>query len=217
MNDQYTSILAPTEGLYKDKGSKFIAYAYPVKTIAQIAQQLENIKKLHPKSRHLCYAWSLGNNGTLYRVNDDGEPSGTAGKPILGQIRSFGYSDILVGVVRYFGGTLLGASGLIQAYRESARDALSQTTAQQIFISDVFQITASYAFDKKITQLLPRYDAKVLQASYETDITWSIAVRQSVALSFLIAIKAAVGDMTTDQAAQTDTIPGLSIQKLEIC
>jgi uncharacterized YigZ family protein len=217
MNDQYTSISDPTEGLFKDKGSKFVAYAYPVKTIEQITHHLENIKKLHPKSRHLCYAWSLGNSGTLYRVNDDGEPSGTAGKPILGQIRSFGYSDILVGVVRYFGGTLLGASGLIQAYRESAKDALSRSIAEVIYISDVFQIKASYAFDKKITQLLPRFDAKVLKANYEADITWNVSVRQGISETFLIAIKAAVGDMSADQAAKTESIPGLSIQKLEIC
>jgi len=217
MNDQYTSILAPTEGLFKDKGSKFIAYAYPVQSLDQIAKHLEELKKLHPKARHLCYAWSLGNSGQHFRVNDDGEPSGTAGKPILGQIRSFGYSDILVGVVRYFGGTLLGASGLIHAYRESAKDALSHTTPNEIWISDFFNITTGYAFDKKIMQLLPRFDAKVLKATYETDITWNIAVRQSASEDLLIALKAAVGDMALDQAAQTASIPGLTIQKLEIC
>ena len=123
-SDTYLTIKAFSQGLYKEKGSRFIAIAYPVSTQEEIKSILENIRKEHHSARHHCFAWMLGQNRDTFRVNDDGEPSGSAGKPILGQINSFSLTNILIVVVRYFGGKLLGVSGLINAYRSAAESAL---------------------------------------------------------------------------------------------
>jgi len=123
MQDQYQTIFESSIGEFKDRGSKFIAYAYPVYTEKDWQKHLEEVKKLHFKARHHCYAYRLGLDGNQFRANDDGEPSGTAGRPILGQIDSFGLTNVFVVVVRYFGGTKLGTSGLINAYRESTATA----------------------------------------------------------------------------------------------
>ena len=120
MNDAYRSLAAPSTGEFKDRGSRFLAYAWPVRTEAEALEHLEALRKEHFKARHHCFAWRLGPDGTRFRANDDGEPSGTAGRPILGQIDSFNLTNVVIVVVRYFGGTLLGASGLIQAYREGS-------------------------------------------------------------------------------------------------
>ena len=126
MEDTYKTIEKPSEGLFKDKGSKFISFAFPVDNEEEIKEIVQSIKKEHHSARHHCYAWRLGADQLLFRANDDGEPSSTAGKPILGQIQSFDLTNILIVVVRYFGGTLLGVSGLINAYRNAALDAINQ-------------------------------------------------------------------------------------------
>jgi len=122
--DLYTTISTPTTGEFKDRGSKFLAYTYAVYSTDDIKNRLEEVRKLHPKARHHCFSWRLGTDGTQHRANDDGEPSGTAGRPMLGQIDSFGLTNVLVVVVRYFGGTKLGVSGLINAYKRATIDAL---------------------------------------------------------------------------------------------
>ena len=118
IKDHYKTVAGPAHGEYKDRGSKFLAYAFPVYAEEEWQARLEEVRREHPKARHHCYAYRLGLDGNNFRANDDGEPSGTAGRPILGQIDSFELVNILVIVVRYFGGTLLGASGLINAYRQ---------------------------------------------------------------------------------------------------
>lgn len=127
MNDLYKTIQASSEGIYKEKGSKFLAFAYPVGTETMIKNQIADLKKQYHGARHHCFAWRLGPEKDLYRVNDDGEPSGSAGNPIFGQIQSRDLTNVLVVVVRYFGGALLGVGGLINAYRSSASDALDRT------------------------------------------------------------------------------------------
>ena len=124
--DQYYSIKDSTEGQYKEKGSKFISYAYPVTSEEQVEERLEEIRNLHHKARHHCYAYEIGIDGNRYRANDDGEPAGSAGKPIQNTLFSANLHFILVAVVRYFGGTLLGVPGLIHAYKEASVDALKQ-------------------------------------------------------------------------------------------
>lgn len=124
MTDTYKSIQAPSEGLFKDNGSRFIAGAYPVETEAEVKTILEGLRKQYHDARHHCYAYRLGHRGDVFRANDDGEPSGSAGRPILGQIDSRALSDILVVVTRYFGGIKLGIPGLIRAYKTSTADAL---------------------------------------------------------------------------------------------
>jgi len=126
MEDTYRTISKPSEGIFKDKGSKFISFAFPVISEDEIREIIHSIKKEHHSARHHCYAWRLGHEKLLFRANDDGEPSSTAGKPILGQIQSHDLTNILIVVVRYFGGILLGTNGLINAYRNAATDAVNQ-------------------------------------------------------------------------------------------
>ena len=144
MSDSYLTIAHPCEGLFKDKGSKFLAYAYPVETEDEIKEHIQNLKKEHYSARHHCYAWRLGADKTQFRANDDGEPSSTAGKPILGQIQRLDLTNILIVVVRYFGGTLLGASGLINAYRAAAADALQQAEIVEQLVEISFWVEFDY-------------------------------------------------------------------------
>ncbi len=121
-------LTAPVEGLYRDKGSKFLAYLFPIAAEEEVAPHLENLRKTHPAARHWCYAWRLGEEGDRYRINDDGEPSGSAGRPILHALDSAQLSQVLAVVVRYFGGTLLGVRGLIDAYSGAVNDALRKAS-----------------------------------------------------------------------------------------
>jgi len=144
MSDSYLTIAEPCEGLFKDKGSKFLAFAYPVDSEDEIKEYIQILKKEHYSARHHCYAWRLGADKDLFRANDDGEPSSTAGKPILGQIQRLDLTNILIVVVRYFGGTLLGVSGLINAYREAAADVLNQAKIVEKLVEIVFLVEFDY-------------------------------------------------------------------------
>jgi len=148
-------------GEFKDRGSKFIAYAYPVQTEEEALMHLATLRKEHPKARHHCFAWRLGADGHRFRANDDGEPSGTAGRPILGQIDAARLTNVVVIVVRYFGGSLLGASGLIQAYRESAAEALRQAPQQECIILAHARAEVTYA-------MLPEWISAAKRAGLET-------------------------------------------------
>ncbi len=169
MEDTFKTISTPSEGLFKDKGSKFIAYAYPVTSEDQIKEIVQSIKKEHYSARHHCYAWRLGHEKLLFRANDDGEPSSTAGKPILGQIQSFDLTNILIVVVRYFGGTLLGVSGLINAYRNAALEAINQAEIVEKLVEKDLLIEFDYGAmndvmklfkDEKLPQIEPQFDLR---------------------------------------------------------
>ncbi len=169
MEDTYKTISKPSEGLFKDKGSKFIAYVWPVNTEDEIRDIIQTIKKEHHSARHHCYAWRLGHEKLLFRANDDGEPSSTAGKPILGQIQSFDLTNILIVVVRYFGGTLLGVSGLINAYRNAALDALNQAEIVEKLVEQQLSVEFEYGVmnevmkifkDEKLPQIDPQFDLR---------------------------------------------------------
>ncbi|MBR0533803.1 MAG: YigZ family protein [Bacteroidales bacterium] len=144
VTDCYKSIAAPSRGLYKDKGSKFLSFAYPVSSEAQIKDIVASLKKEYFDARHHCYAYRLGLSGDRWRANDDGEPSSTAGRPILGQILSAELSDILIVVVRYFGGILLGTSGLTVAYKTAAADAIANSAIIEKTASELFEIRFDY-------------------------------------------------------------------------
>ncbi|MFV0365462.1 MAG: IMPACT family protein [Mangrovibacterium sp.] len=144
MNDSFLTISSPTEALFKDKGSKFIAYAYPVETEEEIKEHIQALKKEHYAARHHCYAWRLGADLTNFRANDDGEPSSTAGKPILGQIQKSGLTNILIVVVRYFGGVLLGTSGLINAYRNAAALSIEAAEIEEQLVMVNFWVEFDY-------------------------------------------------------------------------
>ena len=130
VTDEYRTIAAPSEGLFKEKGSKFIALAFPAESLDEAKNHLEAVKKQYHDARHHCYAYRIGAEPYELRYNDDGEPSGTAGKPIYGQIESFGLTNILIVVIRYFGGVKLGTGGLIQAYKTAAREALNNARTE---------------------------------------------------------------------------------------
>ncbi|MFZ6052313.1 IMPACT family protein [Halocola ammonii] len=142
--DTYRTLKAPSTSLYKVKGSKHFGYAFPVYDEDEVKERLEEVKKEHHQARHHCYAYRLGLDKKLYRANDDGEPSSTAGKPILGQIRSFDLTNILIVVVRYFGGTKLGVGGLIDAYKTAAKAAIESGTIIEQTVMNHYKIHFGY-------------------------------------------------------------------------
>jgi len=167
MEDTHKTISRCSEGIYKDKGSRFISLAFPVISEDEIREIIQLIKKEHHSARHHCYAWRLGHEKIHFRANDDGEPSSTAGKPILGQIQSFDLTNILIVVVRYFGGTLLGVSGLINAYRNAALDAINQAEISELMVEQQLLIEFGYVSmnevmkifkDEKLPQIDPQFD-----------------------------------------------------------
>lgn len=158
VTDTYKTLEQASEGLYKDKGSKFIALAYPVSAEEEVKELLVQVKKQYYDARHHCYAWALGQSREAHRMNDDGEPSGTAGKPIFGQILSYDLTNILIVVVRYFGGTKLGVRGLINAYKGAAQDALNNAVVITRVIHNYFEIQFDYPSMNDVMRILKDYD-----------------------------------------------------------
>lgn len=158
---QYKTIETATTSEFKDRGSKFLAYAYPITDTEDVKQKLQVLKKEHPKAVHHCYAYRLGTDGLQYRANDDGEPSGSAGKPILGQIDSTGVTNVLVVVVRYFGGSLLGVPGLINAYKTATQDALQHAVLIERWIEQKAEIQFDYPVMGEVMYLLKQAEATV--------------------------------------------------------
>ena len=156
---KYRTIAAPSTGDFRDRGSKFLAYAYPVITTIEIKEKIQALKKEHPKAVHHCYAWRLGTDDNQFRANDDGEPSGSAGKPMLGQIDSMGLTNVLVVVVRYFGGSLLGVPGLIAAYKTATAQALEAAPKAEKWIEDMFYINFDYPAMGEVLYLLKQSEA----------------------------------------------------------
>lgn len=166
--DSYYTVAGPSEGLYKDKGSKFLAYLMPVANESDIKAALLQLRKEHPSARHHCYAWRLGPDAEASRANDDGEPSGTAGKPILNQLKSAALTNVLLVVVRYFGGTLLGVNGLIQAYKSAAVDAIDKASKLEKFIEYGYTLRFDAADSSQVMRVLKDLDAKIISNSYDT-------------------------------------------------
>jgi len=167
MKDKYLSIKEKSEGLYKDKGSKFIALAYPVNHKDEVKQLIQSVKKEYYSARHHCFAYVIGNNDLHFRAYDDGEPRHTAGDPILNQIKSFQLIDVLVIVVRYFGGTKLGKSGLINAYKTASKEALSKATIIEKVPKSEISIDFSYEGINDVMHVLQQYDFKISDQQYE--------------------------------------------------
>lgn len=175
--DTYLTISSPSEALYKDKGSKFYAFAYPVQTIEQIKEILAEKRKEYYDARHVCYAYMLGYERDVFRANDDGEPSGTAGRPILGQINSTNLTDILIIVVRYFGGTLLGTSGLIQAYKTSAAEAIAAATIEERIVEKTFVSRFGYQDLNAVMRIMKDFDLAIVNQIQEMDCTLYFRIR----------------------------------------
>lgn len=183
-DDIYHTIAAPSEGLYKEKGSKFLAFAFPVRTLDEVKEHLERLRKDYFDARHHCYAYILGANKEVWRANDDGEPSGTGGRPIHGQLMSADLTDTLVVVVRYFGGILLGASGLANAYKTAARDAIAHATIVDRTIDLRYRLHFEYPLMNDVMRILKDFDLKPENQQFDMDCSLEVSVRQSLSVHF---------------------------------
>lgn len=188
-NDTYKSIGAPSEGLFKDNGSRFIALAYPVETEAEVKEIVAGLKKEYHDARHHCYAYRIGLDGDVWRANDDGEPSGSAGRPILGQIDSAGLSDILVVVVRYFGGIKLGIPGLIRAYRTSTADALQQASVVEKVAGTWFRIGFGYGQMQAVMKVVKDLELPQRSQNFGNECAMELRVRLSLVPDYLERIE----------------------------
>jgi uncharacterized YigZ family protein len=177
--DFYYTIGSPGMAEFKDRGSKFIAYAFPVQSIPDFKKCIESVKKEHPKATHHCFAYRLGLDGNTFRVNDDGEPSGTAGKPILGQIDGKQLTDILIVVVRYFGGTLLGVPGLINAYKNAAALVLQTTPIVQKPIEIRYSLQFDYTVTNEVMHIIKHYNASVIEKEMNLFCRMVIGIQRS--------------------------------------
>jgi len=181
--DSYKTIIkASKEGLFKDRGSKFYGYAFPVTNEEEIKEKIELLKKQHYNARHWCYAWQLGKKYDHYRANDDGEPSNSAGMPIYGQLQSFNVTNILVVVVRYFGGIKLGVGGLIKAYKNGAKLALENSIIIHKTIDEVFLIKFEYPEMNTIMRIIKDENISIINQKMELDCQFIISIRKKEAI-----------------------------------
>ena len=178
--DTYKTIIGVAEGIYTEKRSKFIAIAIPVHTVEEIKQHLDIYQKKYYDARHVCYAYMLGHERKDFRANDNGEPSGTAGKPILGQINSNGLTDILIVVVRYFGGIELGTSGLIVAYKAAAAEAIANATIIEKTVDDEIAVAFEYPFMNDVMRIVKEEEPEILEQSYDMDCLMKLRIRRSM-------------------------------------
>lgn len=174
--DSYKSISSPSTGVYRDLGSKFISLAYPVSTEEEIKSILSAVKKEYFDARHHCYAYRLGQMGELWRVNDDGEPSSSAGRPILGQLLSNELSDILIVVVRYFGGTKLGIPGLIKAYKSAAADAIGNSNIIEKTATNKIVIKFDYIGTDAVMKIIRSSGAQIINQNFDLDCTITVRI-----------------------------------------
>ena len=178
--DTYKTIIGVAEGIYTEKRSKFIAIAIPVHTVEEIKQHLDIYQKKYYDARHVCYAYMLGHERKDFRANDNGEPSGTAGKPILGQINSNGLTDILIVVVRYFGGIKLGTSGLIVAYNAASAEAIANATIIEKTVDDEIAVAFEYPFMNDVMRIVKEEEPEILEQSYDMDCLMKLRIRRSM-------------------------------------
>ncbi|MEG1587292.1 MAG: YigZ family protein [Bacteroidales bacterium] len=177
--DVYKTIAELSEGLYKEKMSKFISFAIPVDTVEDAKEQIEIYAKKYYDARHVCWAYMIGHERTEFRSNDNGEPSGTAGKPILGQINSFELTNILVVVIRYFGGIKLGTSGLIVAYREAAADAIRNNTVIECLVEEDIQIIFEYPFMNQVMRIVKEDTPTIISQYFDMDCEMTLRIRKT--------------------------------------
>jgi len=181
MEDTYKTIADTAQGLFKEKMSRFISFAIPVRTVEEVKSHLERFQKEYYDARHICYAYMLGHARTDFRANDNGEPSGTAGKPILGQINSFGLTDILVVVVRYFGGVKLGTGGLIVAYREAAQAVLQDSEIIEKTVDDEIRVRFEYPFMNDVMRVVKEEGPDIIRQVFEMDCEMVLRIRRGQA------------------------------------
>jgi uncharacterized YigZ family protein len=187
-SDSYYTIKSASEGIYKEKGSRFLAYACPVADLEKVRTVIERIRKENHEARHHCFAYMIGKDRTLWRTNDDGEPSGTAGRPILGQINSSGLTNILIVVSRYFGGTLLGVSGLISAYRSAAISAIQNAVIVELTVQEYYDIIFPYNSMNDVMKILKDENIGPAFQTFDIDchikVNFRLSVRERVLARF---------------------------------
>ena len=177
--DEYLTISQPSEGFFKDRGSKFLAFAYPVSNEEEIKVVQEQLRSDYHDARHHCYAYMLGKDKNIFRANDDGEPSSTAGKPILGQIKSFDLTNILIVVVRYFGGTKLGVSGLINAYKTAAEEALKNAKIIKKTLHDIYELRFEYSEMNEVMRIMKEEQIEQVGQNFELNCSITLALRKA--------------------------------------
>ncbi len=178
-DDTYKTVTTSSEGIFRDKGSKFIALVYPLGTESEIKGIINNLKSLHPKANHYCWAFRLSPDRSVFRVNDDGEPSGTAGRPILNTLLSYDLTNVLVVVVRYFGGTLLGVPGLINAYKKATIEALNNSEIVELTIKAVYELSFGHSQMNEVMQILKEEDIKANNMVFDNLCIIRIEIRQA--------------------------------------
>jgi len=181
MTDEFKTIKNAGEGYYTEKRSKFLAFAHHVETVDEVKQLIDGYRKKYYDARHVCYAYMLGAERTEFRANDDGEPSSTAGKPILGQINSAELTDILIVVVRYYGGVNLGTSGLIVAYREAAADAIAHCQVETHQVEEVVSYSFAYPMMNDVMRIVKDMGPRIVSQTYDNTCDIKLAIRQSEA------------------------------------
>ncbi len=179
MDDLFKTIAAPSEGTYSEKRSKFLAFAFPVSTAEEVKTLVDAHTKKYYDARHVCYAYMLGHERLVFRANDNGEPSGTAGKPILGQINSNELTNILIIVVRYFGGVKLGTSGLIQAYKAAAAEAIAAATIVEKTVDEQISIAFEYPLMNQVMRIVKEEEPAIVSQSFEGDCLMTLSIRAS--------------------------------------
>ncbi|MBP5276894.1 MAG: YigZ family protein [Prevotella sp.] len=181
MEDTYKTISTTGEGYYTEKRSKFLAFAHHVETVEEVKTIIDSYRKKYYDARHVCYAYMIGADRQTFRANDDGEPSSTAGKPILGQINSNELTDILIVVVRYYGGVNLGTSGLIVAYREAAADAIAHTTIETRFVEEEIVYDFPYVMMNQVMKVIKDMNPRIVSQQYDNTCQIRMRIRQSLA------------------------------------
>ena len=181
MSDEFKTINATSEGFYSEKRSKFFAFAHHVENVEEIKELLANYRKKYYDARHVCYAYMLGASREEFRANDDGEPSSTAGKPILGQINSNELTDVLIVVVRYYGGVNLGTSGLIVAYREAAADAIAHAEIETRQVEEVITYDFPYVMMNDVMRIVKDMQQRIISQTYDNTCQIKLSIRQSEA------------------------------------
>lgn len=179
-DDVFKTITDPSEGTYSEKRSKFLSFAYPVETKEEVKELIDELRKQYYDARHVCYAYMLGFEGTDFRANDDGEPSSTAGRPILGQIRSNELTNVLVAVVRYFGGIELGTGGLIVAYKAAAAEALSAANIVEKTIDEEISILFEYPFMNDVMRVVKDDEPQIVEQDFYLDCKMKLSIRKSM-------------------------------------
>ncbi len=181
MTDSFKTIASPSEGFYSEKRSKFYAFAHPIETVEQAKALVDSYRKKYYDARHCCYAYVLGADRNTFRANDDGEPSSTAGKPILGQLNSRELTNVLVCVVRYYGGVNLGTGGLIVAYRTAAADALDSAQIIERPIEETVRYQFAYPMINAVMQVVKQTSARIVSQKFEIDCEVTLAIKRSQA------------------------------------